>query len=163
MLTLVPVSLRQARRFVAEHHRHNGPPVGWKFGVGVEAGRQLVGVAIAGRPVAPGLDTGIDLEVLRTCTIGVHNANSMLYGAIARAAKALGHRHLYTYTLADEPGSSLRAVGFEVDAQLEARGGWASRSRPRYERDLFGDRTPVEQDKVRWVRHLRAGCCEDRR
>jgi hypothetical protein len=112
----------------------------------------LVGVAIAGRPVARKLQDGATVEVTRTCTDGTKNANSMLYGAITRAAFALGYRRVITYTLASEPGSSLRAVGFRVDAELPARVGWDVPSRPRYETDLFGnERTPVGP-KVRWVR-----------
>ena len=30
---VVPITLKQAREFVAAHHRHNKPPVGWKFGL----------------------------------------------------------------------------------------------------------------------------------
>ena len=43
-----PVSLKFAQEFVREHHRHNKPPVGWKFGVGVISSGVLVGVATAG-------------------------------------------------------------------------------------------------------------------
>lgn len=156
MLTLVPVDLTTARKFVGEHHRHNLPPQGWKLGVGVAKDDVLVGVAMAGRPVARALDDGRTLEVIRTCTDGTRNANSMLYGAISRAAKALGYDRLYTYTLADEPGSSLRAVGWEVDAELAPRGGWDN-GRARYATDLFGnDRTPKDTAKVRWVKVLNA-------
>ena len=49
---VVPITLKQAREFVAAHHRHNKPPVGWKFGIGLQLGEKLIGVATAGRPVA---------------------------------------------------------------------------------------------------------------
>jgi hypothetical protein len=155
-LTLRPVSLEEARRFVGIHHRHNLPPVSWKFGVGVEAGGELVGVAVAGRPVARGLDDGKTLEVTRTCTVGTANANSMLYGAIARAAKALGYRSLYTYTLAEEPGSSLRAAGWTADATLPPRDRWGTPSSDRYrsQTDLFGNERRPPGPKVRWVKRL---------
>jgi hypothetical protein len=154
MLVLTPVELATAKRFVGLHHRHNLPPLGWKFGVGVEQDGQLVGVAIASRPVARALDDGHTVEIVRTCTTGADNANSKLYGAVCRAAKALGYRRAITYTLASETGASLRAAGFQVDARLPARGGWDN-GRPRYEVDLFGNaRTPIDTPKVRWVRHL---------
>jgi hypothetical protein len=51
--------------------------------------------------------------ITRNCTDGTPNACSMIYGALARAAKALGYREVWTYTLPDEPGTSLRAAGFE--------------------------------------------------
>ena len=43
---IVPVTLRQAQKFIEDHHRHNKPPRGWKFGVGlVVDGHGMVGVA----------------------------------------------------------------------------------------------------------------------
>jgi len=153
-LSLRPVSLAEARRFVGENHRHNLPPRGWKFGVGVESDGELVGVAIAGRPVARNLDDGITVEVVRTCTLGTRNANSKLYGAVCRAAAALGYRRVVTYTLVSEGGSSLRASGFVEEAQLPASSGWDRPSRRRVEVDLFGnERTPTEA-KVRWSREV---------
>lgn len=126
---IVPVTLRQANAFVAEHHRHSKPVRGWKFGVGlVDRHGVLRGVALAGRPVARALDDGRTVEVNRTCTDGSRNANSMLYGATWRAAKAMGYLRAYTYTQHDESGASLRAAGWVRDAELEARGSWAESS-----------------------------------
>lgn len=153
-MNLLPIDLATARRFVGEHHRHNIPPVGWKWGVGVESEGELVGVAIASRPVARMLDDGLTLEVTRTCTNGARNANSMLYGAIARAAKALGYRKLVTYTLSTETGSSLRASGFERAAEMGERPTWSRPSRPRYQQDLFGNERRPAEAKVRWERAL---------
>jgi hypothetical protein len=73
---LRPISLREARAFVAEHHRHNVPPRGWLYGVALEAGGQVVAVGIAGRPVSRALQDGRTLEVLRCCTLGTPNAAS---------------------------------------------------------------------------------------
>lgn len=129
MLTVVPITLRQAQAFIEQHHRHNKPPRGWKFGIGVaDDSGNLVGVATAGRPVARHFDDGLTLEVNRTCTNGVRNANSMLYGAVWRAAKAMGYRRAITYTQADESGTSLRAVGWMRVKDLPARKGWAESS-----------------------------------
>lgn len=58
------------------------------------------------------LDNGVTLEVTRTCTDGTRNANSMLYGAIVRAATALGYHKCVTYTQHDESGASLRGAGW---------------------------------------------------
>lgn len=130
-LRLTPVSFRQCCAFVQQHHRHNKPPRGWKFGVGVinDTG-ELVGVGMAGRPVARALDDGSTLEVNRTCVAGtVKNANSMLYGALWRAAKALGYQRLITYTQGSESGSSLKAVGWTRAKDLAARGSWADSSK----------------------------------
>lgn len=129
-LGLVPITLDQANVFVAAKHRHHRPVVGSKFQVAVASGGEIVGVAIAGRPVARALDDGWTLEVNRTCTDGHPNANSMLYGAVARAAFALGYRKVITYTLRSESGTSLRAAGWRIVAEISGRE-WDMPSRPR--------------------------------
>lgn len=131
-LRLVPLQFRDAAAFVAMWHRHNQPPVGCKFCIGVaDEGGVLRGVAIIGRPVARLFDNGQTLEVTRTATDGAPNANSMLYGAAWRAVKALGYTRLVTYTQAGETGASLRAAGWRVVAERPARPGWDMPSRPR--------------------------------
>ena len=127
-LEIVPVTFRQASAFIAEHHRHHKPPRGMKFCLGIAKENVLVGVATVGRPVSRALDDGYTLEVNRTCTDGTKNANSMLYGAAWRAAKALGYRRIVTYTEDSESGASLRAAGWRVIATLRARPGWADSS-----------------------------------
>lgn len=156
-LDLVPITLADAKRFVALHHRHNLPPCSWKFGVGVEEAGALVGVALVGRPVARKLDRRVDaggrlVEILRTCTTGARNANSALYGASCRAAKALGYWKAITYTLEDEPGSSLLAAGFEIEEIVDPPpGGWKTRRAPQ----LFEDpRRYPDGRKIRWRRVL---------
>jgi hypothetical protein len=156
-LRVRPVTITEARAFVSKHHRHNLPPgPGAQFCVGIESDSgELVGVAIAGRPVARALCDGETLEVWRTCTVGVENGNSMLYGAICRAAKALGFRRVITYTLQEESGVSLKASGFRPEAHLAARPSWDTPSRPRVQTDLFGEARRPPGPKVRWVRDLR--------
>ena len=99
MLSLVPVSLREANEFVRQHHRHHKPTVGHKFSIGVREDGRLAGVAICGRPVSRFLDDGYTLEVNRLCTDGARNACSMLYGAAVRAARAMGYKKVITYIL----------------------------------------------------------------
>lgn len=131
-LHLAPVRFRNAAAFVAMWHRHHQPPVGMVFAVGAadEAG-VLHGVAIVGRPVARLFDNGQTLEVTRTATDGVRNANGLLYGACWRAAQALGYARLITYTQDGESGASLRGAGWRVIARRPPRGGWHCASRPR--------------------------------
>lgn len=139
-LVVHPITLREACAFIAAHHRHNKPPVGHKFSVSARDGDQLVGVATAGRPIARHFDDGLTLEVNRTCTDGTRNANSLLYGAIWRAAKAMGYRRCITYTQADECGASLRAVGWVRVKELDPRGSWAESSQKmRAKRDPVGN------------------------
>lgn len=131
-LYLCPVTFDEAVDFVGCHHRHHPAPTGHKFSIGVARGGEIVGVAMVGRPVARLFDDGWTLEVNRTCTKGLpRNANSMLYGAAWRAAKALGYRRLVTYTLASESGVSLRAAGWRVVAERKPRKGWNMPGRPR--------------------------------
>lgn len=137
-LEIVPVAFADACGFVAMWHRHHEPPVGCKFCIGVAEGEVLCGVAIVGRPVARLLQDGMTLEVTRTATDGTANANSMLYGAAWRAAKALGYRRLVTYTQAGEAGGSLRGAGWRVVAERPPRPGWDTPSRPRELRGTEG-------------------------
>jgi hypothetical protein len=141
-MDIVPIPLDEANAYVEQHHRHHKPVVGAKFCMACADGESVHGVAIVGRPVARGLDDGWTLEVTRVATDGTRNACSMLYGAAWRAAKALGYRKLITYTLASEPGTSLRAAGWSVVGEVRGRS-WSCASRPRV------DKHPL-QDKLRW-------------
>lgn len=129
-LVLYPVKQKDAFAFVAAHHRHHKPPVGWIFGISARNGTETVGVIIVGRPVARMLDDGETAEVTRCCTDGSRNCCSLLYGAAWRAAKALGYKRLITYTLAEEAGSSLKGAGWKL---IGERGGgkWSRPSRER--------------------------------
>lgn len=145
-LILRPVTFGEASAFVAAHHRHHLPPVGWKWGHGVaevcprHQVTRVCGVLTVGRPVARALDDGWTVEVTRCCTDGTPHAASLLYGAAWRAARALGYRRLVTYTLASERGTSLRAAGWT--ALYETRGGtWDTPSRPRLDRHPTGPKT----------------------
>jgi hypothetical protein len=154
MFRIVPVTLTDAKRFVGQFHRHNKPPVGWLFGNGLEIDGELVGVAVAGRPVARALDNGRSVEITRVCTKGDKNANSKLYGAILRAASALGYERAYTYTLKSESGATMLAVGFTVDAELGERKTWNCPARQRVQTDLFGNETRPSEPKIRWIKLL---------
>lgn len=138
-LHLVPVTFDKASDFVALWHRHHGRPAGHKFSIGVASSAGVLhGVIIVGRPGPRAFDDGSTLEVIRSATDGASNANSMLYAAAWRAAKALGYRRLVTYTQQGESGSSLRAAGWRVIAERPARSGWTTPSRPRHDRGVDG-------------------------
>lgn len=143
LLKVRPVTYRAACAFIEQQHRHHGKPQGWLFGASLENDGQLCGVVCVGRPVARRLQDGLSCEVTRLCTDGTRNACSMLYGAAARAAKALGYRRIITYTLADEPGVSLRAAGWQLDGLTDG-GPWDRPGRPR------NDKAPIGV-KQRWV------------
>jgi hypothetical protein len=80
-LAIVPCTLREARAYVAEHHRHHAPPQGGLFALACSDGERIRGVAIVGRPVARELAADFTAELTRCCTDGARNACSMLYGA----------------------------------------------------------------------------------
>ena len=151
-LTIVPLTLREANAYVAEHHRHNKPVVGHRFSIGCMDGGKLCGVAIVGHPVARRLDDGMTVEIYRVCTDGTYNACSCLYGACARIAKEMGYKRIVTYVLESEPGTSLKASGW---TRIGEAGGtdWNVPSRPREitQVTLFGEeRKYPNEKKVRW-------------
>ncbi len=158
MLTIVPMPVKRALPFVAKQHRHNRAPNGGLFAAGVEYYGKLVGVAIAGTPVARLLADGWTIEITRNCTDGTKNACTKLYGALCRAGKDLGYRKAITYTLASESGVSLRAAGFIPVADLKPRPGCsqgAKRQRDERKADLFGgEETRPTNAKIRWERIL---------
>ena len=131
---IVPITKTAARQFVNEHHRHNEAPFqkSISFTIGLENDGELVAVGMAGI--------------------------SALYGALARAAKALGYQRLVTYTLAEESGVSLRAAGFREEGTIRARS-WQDEShrelRPRTDVTLWGERrNAANLPKQRWERRL---------
>lgn len=121
-LTLVHVELKEANDFILRLHRHHKPVVGHRYSLGVNGHDCLVGVAIVGRPVG-GTHQYDWVEVTRLCTDGTPNACSFLYGAAARAAKALGFARIQTYILKEEPGVSLKASGWKFD-RMSHPPGW---------------------------------------
>lgn len=144
-LHAVPITLKEANTFVDKLHRHHGPSVGHKFSVGVADEADILrGVAIAGRPVARGLDNGIRLEVVRVATDGCPNACSFLYGAVKRIGVAMGYmpHNIITYTLESEPGTSLKAAGWVQVGIVRGRS-WDTPSRRR------SDDHPTD-NKRRW-------------
>jgi hypothetical protein len=130
-LTVVPAVWADVTAFINQHHRHHPPPVGAKFCLAIADRDEIVAVATVGRPVARHYDDGWTLEVTRTCAADQPNANSMIYAACWRAAKALGYRRLITYTQAGETGASLRGAGWRIIAERPPRPGWDTPTRPR--------------------------------
>ena len=91
-----------------------------------------------GRPQARVLDDGRRLCVLRVAVLegdqapnGNKGACSILYGACARAARAMGASDLITYTGADESGTSLRAAGWVDGGITNNDAEWSHDGRPR--------------------------------
>lgn len=141
-LSLQPIDFKEAREFVNRFHRHHPPAQGWKFGIAVNNGEQLVGVITIGRPVARAFDDGWTVEATRCCTDGTEHVASKLYAAAWRSARAMGYRRLITYTLKSEAGTSLRAAGYRTVHAVRGRS-WDTPTRRRL------DRHPTD-DKLLW-------------
>jgi len=138
----IPLHLREANEFVKKFHRHSLPTVGGKFAVGVKSNDILVGVMIAGRPVARLLDNGKTLEVLRVATDGTPNANSFLYAVAVKIARLMGYEKVITYNLSKESGSSLKAIG-AIPTPIPAQS-WDRPNRKRQEQKVY------RESKNRW-------------
>ena len=141
-LEVVPMTMGEAKAYITENHRHHKAPLGGLFAIGASNGEAIVGVVVVGRPVARLADNGWTVEVTRLASDGTHNVPSMLYRAAWRAARAMGYRKLITYTLQTEPGTSLRAAGFELVGEVTKRS-WNTPSRPRVDKD-------ERQARFRW-------------
>ncbi len=151
MSELCPITLRASQSFIKEHHRHNEPMTGHKFSIGLTDGGRLIGVVVVGQPIARRNCDGYTAEITRCCVLdGQRNANSRLYAAALRAARAMGYRRVLTYTLPEESGASLKAVGFRFDGMTKSNpDGWDMPGRPR--------RRPAKYpycQKMRWIREF---------
>lgn len=123
-----PTTLAEAAKFIGEFHRHHKEPVGHRFSIGVEHMGKLVGVAVAGRPVARKTPQYTVLEVTRLCTDGTKNACSFLYARAARIAHEMGFDRVQTFILPSESGVSLKAAGWIFDGVSNAAS-WQTRKR----------------------------------
>lgn len=152
-MTIRPISLADANRYVMTNHRHHTKVRGHKFSICAVQGDTICGVAIVGRPVSRYMDDGKTLEVLRLCTDGTHNACSLLYGRCARIAKEMGYEKIITYILETESGTSLKASGWVCENENCGGGSWDCKSRPRDVIDvtLFGEEVKYPTAvKKRW-------------
>ena len=146
-LRIIPLTIAEANHFVGIYHRHHPPVVSAKITIGVMEEDRVVGVLIAGRPVARKTCQVSTLEVTRLATDGTRNACSILYGAAARAAKALGYSKIQTFILDIESGASLRASGWTLDGTSPGRQ-WK-----RTDGQARGNLHPI-MPKTRYVKNL---------
>jgi hypothetical protein len=137
------ISLAAANEYVARLHRHHKKVQGHKFSISAVQDGVVVGVAIVGRPVARRLDDGVSLEITRLCTDGTEHVCSFLYGAVARAGKALGYHRIGTFIREDEPGTSLKAAGWRFTNRTPGKS-WSVKSRPREDKTELLPRSRYE-------------------
>ena len=144
-LTCVPLTLKDANKFVNQYHRHNKDCRGHRFSIGAIYKDELVGVAIIGRPIARKIDQKVIAEVLRNCVKpdAPKGTCSFLYAKAIQAWQVLGGKKVITYTLETEKGSSLKAVSFKAVSKTPVfKYGWTNRK----------NRILPETQKVRKVR-----------
>ena len=144
-LSCIPLTLKDANKFVKEFHRHNKDCRGHRFSIGAIYKDELVGVAIIGRPIARKLDQKLIAEVLRNCVkpAAPKGTCSFLYSKAIQVWQVLGGKKVITYTLETEKGSSLKAVSFKnVSKTPVFKYGWTNRK----------NRILPETQKIRKVR-----------
>lgn len=173
-LTVGEITQKEMKEFVNTHHRHTKAPTGWKFGVGLYNGGELIGVASVGRPVSRMIQQSQPqtIEVNRLCVNPnldhnlIMNACSKLYAECAKRAakrnianlkdpkaydengKEITYNKIITYILETEPGTSLKAVGWEIEYIQESSGSWDSETRSR-------ESLPTDDiTKVRWSKSI---------
>ncbi|WP_302335860.1 XF1762 family protein [uncultured Muribaculum sp.] len=151
-------TLKEANAYVERYHRHHDRVVGHKWSLAAYKDGRLCGVAIVGRPTGRRLDDGETLEVTRLCTDGTRNACSCLYAAAARKAKREGYSKIITFILQSEPGTSLRAAGWTMEAAKAGKPEWNAQryaDRP-VQLSLFSKKQPPAEYKQRWAKQLHA-------
>ena len=135
-----PINFKTAKEFINKFHRHHVAPQGHKFSLAVTDGLNIIGIAIAGRPVSRYKDNGETIEVTRLCVKnGYKNMCSLLYSKIARIAKEMGYEKVITYTLESEDGKSLKASGYNCIG-INKGGSWSVKSRPRSDKHPTGNK-----------------------
>jgi len=153
MIAVVPCTWKAAQKMVAEWHRHLPALTGARMACALADGDEPpFAVGTAGTPSRAWNEQRkivISRIAVRPGTDPTVNGCSRLYGALCRAAEALGYRQAWTYTLPEEPGTSLRAAGFE-EMGLTAGGEWDRPSQAR-------GKAARSEPKRRWRRLLGRG------
>ena len=143
-LYLAPVTLRQANDFAAKHRKNFRSVPQDKFSIGCAAEGKLVGVVMVGYPRDPKLNDGQTLAVHHICATGGRTAYGMLYGAAARAAKAMGYCRIIAFLPENISSSGLRAAGWRCTGPAEGSRPQAPK-KLRYEQRLMVRHRKVEE------------------
>lgn len=77
MLSIRPIDLKSANRYVLDNHRHNGKVLVHRFSIACYDGDRLCGVAIVANPSARKLDDGRTVEVAHRRPIGFGREQQM--------------------------------------------------------------------------------------
>jgi hypothetical protein len=145
-LYVVPCSKERAGEFIYYIHRHHLPLDYATYTIACCTSDGIVhGVGAIGRTTTQhlkldGISNEWIQEVRRVATDGTRNACSILYAHAWKLVSSIGYRALVSYTLPEEGGSSLRALGWQ---QVDNVGGntWAHRSKRGYDIAPTGKKT----------------------
>lgn len=151
---IAPISVKASLKQVKVWHRHLPKLQGGLFAAQVIGpDGECCAVAVFGNPCMVWQKTGRGV-ITRVAareglpSVGNHAAPActMLYGALCRAAKALGYREAWTYTLPEESGQTLKGAGF-IDMGMTDGG--------EYDRPSRARKPAVRPEpKRRWLRQL---------
>ncbi len=122
------ISIREARRFIEQRHRHLPRIQGAIAALGLWVDGRLRGVVTIGR--AARMDAPDVAVITRLCTDGCRNGCSRLYSKAKRLAQAFGFVGVKTFTRHDEGGASLLACGATEDGHTKPEH-WSRTGRPR--------------------------------
>ena len=134
MTEIVPVTWKATVALVKKWHRHLPDGLtGNRFACALAIDDEVCAVGTAGTPSIAWNEQRkivITRVAVKPGTPVRENACSRIYARLCQAAEALGYREAWTYTLPGEPGTSLKAAGFD-DMGMTAGGEWNRPSRAR--------------------------------
>ncbi len=153
----VILDLAEANRFIGLHHRHSVPlkPINVKFIIGLQHLNEVVGVSIMGRPVNRHIEDGTTIEIRRLATNGLKVACSFLLARSCEVAYSLGYQKVVTYTLQEESGSSLKAVGFTISHKSNSNGKWKRNGVSTTQTRLDGRDLIPSKNKICWQKNTK--------
>lgn len=135
---ITPVSLQEANSFLARYEKTYKPVPGCKFTIGCAIKGRLMGAIIVGR--CHGDSLALQVDCIHAA--GGRTAYCMLYGAAARAAKAMGYHRIMAFISKDETDSGLRSACWKcvglANAEYRQRDVPQTKKMLRYERTLVG-------------------------
>lgn len=157
VISVKPISIKEANGFIAEHHRHHRPTTRnngkWALAA-VDLSGEVVGVVIASSPVSATYMDGVTIELTRLCVKdgAPKGACSFLLSKCCAIWRSMGGERIITYTLASESGASLKGAGWTMAGTVKPHKRWQNKSKTdgieRAKLQIY------EVVKYRWTRTL---------
>ncbi|WP_445261308.1 XF1762 family protein [Pseudomonas sp. RL_15y_Pfl2_60] len=155
MVSIKPLTIKEANEFIKEHHRHHRPTARnngkWALAA-VDDNSVIVGVVIASSPVSATYMDGLTIELTRLCVKegAPKGVCSFLLSKSCSIWRSMGGVRVITYTLASESGASLRGAGWTLSGVVKPHKRWQNKSKTDgIERAML---QIYEVTKHRWVR-----------